>query len=90
MENKEIVYKEISQLKQSGWKWREVSEAVGLTTRQAESVWGYFKRLEEKRNLAATGTPCLRCKKPFRQDSKFHRFCSRCKGRPGNDWLAAS
>lgn len=90
IENAQEKYSQILKLRQNGFKWREIGEALGITTRQAESVWSHYKRIAEKEQLALTGISCIRCKNFFKQESKFNRLCLRCKKKPGNDWLAAS
>ena len=83
-------YEKILKLRNDGLKWREIAEVMGMTTRQTESVWNHHKRTAEKKTILLTGTPCIVCKTPFKQENKFNRFCPRCKKKPRNDWLAAS
>jgi len=83
-------YEKILKLREAGFKWREIAEAIGLTVRQAEGVWGHYRKEANKKELVVTGTVCIGCKGLFKQESKFNRMCLRCKKKPGNDWLAAS
>jgi hypothetical protein len=85
MQTEEELYEFFKRRKAEGAKWKDISAEANVPIRRAEAIWSKMRKREVK--VVIDGPPCLRCKKPFRPETKFNKMCPRCKVAPA--WLAA-